>query len=271
MGQELLSLFQLETKRLLWLIGITFAVILVFQYFELPYSTTSGSSRFHPADPPSESEILNKVTYLDQANSTGEHALEIVNTTSTSEEKDNISGTDFISEPGKVSNKSLGFHESNESSMVDKIRISDNGSALNQAENLGLSSSNNTMVMNLTREANITSELEQKGNSSYVNSSSPSHAIAPTYLSPPVSPPTKVNPNITQSPPVVLNDSNEINSENDERPKYDVNMLGKNSSISSTPKENKDSHIPVPEVTSISDMSKLLLQSHATYRSMVYD
>jgi hypothetical protein len=35
MGGDFVSMFQLETKRLLWLIGITFAIILSFQYLEL--------------------------------------------------------------------------------------------------------------------------------------------------------------------------------------------------------------------------------------------
>ncbi|OIW14410.1 hypothetical protein TanjilG_20856 [Lupinus angustifolius] len=51
-------------------------------------------------------------------------------------------------------------------------------------------------------------------------------------------------------------------------PQKDGNTSGKNSSINRVPKENQDSNIPVPEVTSISEMNKLLLQSHASYRSV---
>ncbi|XP_057739344.1 uncharacterized protein LOC130956325 isoform X1 [Arachis stenosperma] len=256
MGQAFFSIFQLETKRLLWLIGITFAVFLLFQYSELPYlattTTSSGSSRFHPADPPSESILNNVTTDFDIANSTNGHVLErIVDSTSSSIEKDNVLGAGFVVEPKKVSisntSSLVGFDESDENPVVENVRISDNGSAIEQAENLELKSSNNSMDMNFTREVDTSSELEHKSD---------------TYLSPPVE-----MPNITP-PQGLLNISNEIDSENDERPKDDVNVLGKNSSISSMPKENKDSRIAVPKVTSISEMNELLLKSRVSYRSM---
>ncbi|KAL1291102.1 hypothetical protein HN51_059662 [Arachis hypogaea] len=257
MGQAFFSIFQLETKRLLWLIGITFAVFLLFQYSELPYlattTTSSGSSRFHPADPPSESILNNVTTDFDIANSTNGHVLErIVDSTSSSIEKDNVLGAGFVVEPKKVSisntSSLVGFDESDENPVVENVRISDNGSTIKQAENLELKSSNNGMDMNFTREVNTSSELEHKSD---------------TYLSPPV----EMKPNITP-PQGLLNISNEIDSENDERPKDDVNVLGKNSSISSMPKENKDSRIAVPKVTSISEMNELLLKSRVSYRSM---
>jgi hypothetical protein len=59
---------------------------------------------------------------------------------------------------------------------------------------------------------------------------------------------------------------------NDERfkpLKDDVNVIDNNSSITTVPKEIKDSIIKVPEVTSISEMKQLLLQNYASYRSMV--
>ncbi|RDX61150.1 putative glycosyltransferase, partial [Mucuna pruriens] len=256
MGQELLSIYQLEKKRFLWVIGITVAMILAFHYFEFPYGDvqplvfsakkipTLDSIRFQAADPPSESQIFNNVTNLNQANSTGENALEIVDETRTSEGKDTISRTGFISEPGRVSNKSLGFDETDESSTVESVGISNNGSVTEQVGNLVLSSYNNTI------------------------SRSPSHAITSTYLAPPLSP-TKVSLNIT--PPTSSNDYEETDSEEDERfrpLKDDVNILANNSSINSVPKETKDSQIPVPEVTTISEMNELLLQNYASYRSM---
>ncbi|GMJ15767.1 hypothetical protein HRI_005245900 [Hibiscus trionum] len=43
MRHELKSLFQVDTRKLIWLIGITFAVILTFQYIELPYGNVFSS------------------------------------------------------------------------------------------------------------------------------------------------------------------------------------------------------------------------------------
>ncbi|MBA0816935.1 hypothetical protein Gohar_001545 [Gossypium harknessii] len=43
MGHELKSLTQLDTRKLIWLIGITFAVIVTFQYIELPYGNVLWS------------------------------------------------------------------------------------------------------------------------------------------------------------------------------------------------------------------------------------
>ncbi|KAG5045344.1 hypothetical protein JHK86_014750 [Glycine max] len=251
MDQELSSIFQLETRRLLWLIGITVAMVLAFQYLELPYGgiqrivfsankiPTSDSIRFQAADLPSESERFNNMTFLNQANSTGESAT--VNETRTSEEKDNVSGTGLISELGRESSRSLGFNETEESSTVQSTRISNEST---HAGNLGLSSYNDTI------------------------SHSPSRAIIPTNLAPPLSP-TKVSPNIT--PPMSSNDHEETDFAEDEklRPvQDDVNILRHNSPINSVaPKKTKGSQKPLPEVTTISEMNELLLQNRASFHS----
>lgn len=237
MGQQLLSKIHLERKRLLWLIGIPVAMIFAFQYLDLSYDDvqpifssdkipTSDSIRFQAA---SESEIFNNMTILNQADSTGENALEIVNETSTSEEKGTLSSAGFISEPGRESNRPLGFDES---STVESIGISNDGSVTDQAGNLGPSSYNNTI------------------------SHSPSHAIILTNLAPPLSP-TKVSTNITL--PILSNDYEETDFTEDERlrPPQDD---GNNSSMNNMPKETK-------EIT-ISEMNELLLQNRASHRSM---
>ncbi|XP_027354580.1 probable glycosyltransferase At5g03795 [Abrus precatorius] len=290
MDQEMLSLFQLEKKRLFWLIGITFAMIFSFHYFELPYGsfqpsvysadTTPAldSVRFQVADPISESQTFNNLTSLNQANSADENALEIVNKTRMSEEKDTISITGFISDPGKVldeflgfdeNDESLGFNESRESSMEETNWISDNGPATGLAGNLELSSYNNTMAINLTKDVNIISASEHKSGSSYVKSHFPTHATTQTYLTPPISHPTEVSPNIL--PRAVSNDSKENDSEKDEsfRPSHEnVNIQGKNFPINSVPMDTKETQIAVSEVITISEMTKILLQNHASYRSM---
>ncbi|XP_019438419.1 PREDICTED: probable glycosyltransferase At5g03795 [Lupinus angustifolius] len=270
MGQEFESLFRLKTKRLLWLTGIAVAAIVVYNYFEFPYGNNilpygfyadkipeSGSSRFQAAGPSSESEIFSNVTDLNQTNYTGEErGLETVNKTTTSDEKDTISMPGFVSEPAIVSNISSRFDESGEKSLVDSFRISDNEAAAEKARNLEPSSYNNSMGMSFIREVGVPSGSEHK-------------FAEPTDFAPPISPSAEVSPNITA--PVLSNDSNKTDSVKDERfrPSHDdVNILAKNSSIKTVPKENKDSDIPIPEVISISGMNELLLQNHASYRSM---
>ncbi|XVE53740.1 hypothetical protein DITRI_Ditri03aG0026900 [Diplodiscus trichospermus] len=49
MGRELKSLFQLDTRKLVWLIGITFFLIITLQYLELPYGSVLYSTLF-PSD-----------------------------------------------------------------------------------------------------------------------------------------------------------------------------------------------------------------------------
>jgi hypothetical protein len=121
--------------------------------------------------------------------------------------------------------------------------ISGTGLVSEQGRVLNNSLESNTIGMNFTREV---------------------QAIAPTYLIPPptISPPIKV----------LLNDSEITGSMNDERfkpLKDDVKVIDNNSSITTVAKETKDSIVKVPEVTSISEMQKLLLQNYASYRSMV--
>ncbi|XP_019415837.1 PREDICTED: probable glycosyltransferase At5g03795 isoform X2 [Lupinus angustifolius] len=269
MGQKKLFLFRLKTNRLIWLIGITVAAIVVYRYFQFPYGNNtlpngfyvdkiakSGSSGFQAADLPFEPEIFNNVTIFNQANYTGAHGPETVTKTKTSEKKDTISTPGFVSESEIASNKSSGFHESDERSLVDSVRLSGDKSTIEKAKNLGPSSYNNTTGANLTKEVDISSGSEHK-------------LAAPPDFTPSISPSTEVSTNFT--PPVLSNGPNKTDSVNGERfktSKGDVNILGKNSSTTILPKENKDSNIPVPEVTSISEMNKLLLQYHASNRSM---
>lgn len=239
MGKELLSKFHLERKRLFCLIGVTVAMIFAFQYLEFPYGDDQPIFSPNRIPTPDSIEMFKNMVILNQANSTGENAREIINETRTPEGKGTVSSTGFISEPVRESNRSLGFDETDESSIVESVGlISNNGSVTEQAGNLGLSSYNTI-------------------------SHSPSHAVILTNLAPSLSP-TDVSPNIT--PPVLSNDYEETDFAEDERfrpSQDDVNILGHNSSINNAPKETK-------EIT-ISEMKELLLQNRASYHSMVND
>ncbi|CAK8568865.1 unnamed protein product [Lathyrus sativus] len=111
MGQQVFSLFHLERKKLLcFIIIITFAIILAFQYFELPYGYILGPSKFasektstlsnttiihQPADSPSASEIFESVALLNQTYS--QHPFENVNETRLHEENDTMFNNSYPS------------------------------------------------------------------------------------------------------------------------------------------------------------------------------
>jgi hypothetical protein len=208
MGGDFVSMFQLETKRLLWLIGITFAIILSFQYLELPYGNVLLSLFSSNKLPMSQTidtnnTIVNNVTIFNQQNSTDEFAIEKVNAT-----KDTVSITGFVLEPG--------FDESNKSSMVDdSVKSLGNVSNVQKVEE-------NVVSTNLTQAFGST---------------------------------TNASPNITNA--VLSNGDNK--SSLSQKP------------ISPVPKENHETHSTIPQVTTVSEMKKLLLQSHVSYRSMVCD
>ncbi|WJX16521.1 hypothetical protein P8452_06534 [Trifolium repens] len=205
MGGDFVSMFQLETKRLLWLIGITFAIILSFQYLELPYGNVLLSLFSSNKLPMSQTidtnnTIVNNVTIFNQQNSTDEFAIEKVNAT-----KDTVSITGFVLEPG--------FDESNKSSMVDdSVKSLGNVSNVQKVEE-------NVVSTNLTQAFGST---------------------------------TNASPNITNA--VLSNGDNK--SSLSQKP------------ISPVPKENHETHSTIPQVTTVSEMKKLLLQSHVSYRSM---
>lgn len=96
MVQKLFTLCQVETKRLIWILGLCFATVFVFQYFELPYGTSLSvfstaqlpvlekSSNLQDGDSPSNSGILGNMSLSNGSNQTGTNViLEIANNAST--------------------------------------------------------------------------------------------------------------------------------------------------------------------------------------------
>ncbi|KAJ7965948.1 Exostosin family protein [Quillaja saponaria] len=294
MGQKLFSMLQTETKRLLWLIGMTFSVILVFQYFELPYSNvfsslftankipSEGNSSFQIRDPPSKSGIIGNMTLLNGSISSGGYDIhEIVNEdTRTSKGKNTKPKHDLVSEIGRDSHKPLEIDDRDTDSTVDSIDNTDHGSAPEPAGELEWSSyriNDTTDRSHLSFKGKITPRSEHKNGSFSANFTSPSPAKPPLFPSSPLTSPTKVDPNITI--PVLSSDSNIAASEKDlksspnknktSRPLQSVDPMSKNSSTRSPPKENKEINEPNEAVTSISEMNKLLIQSRGSSLSMI--
>ncbi|KAJ7965946.1 Exostosin family protein [Quillaja saponaria] len=277
MGQKLFSALQTETKRLPWLIGMTFAVILVFQHFELRYSnvfsslfTANNIPSQQIRDPPSESGIISNKTLLNESSSSGGYDIhEIVNEdTRTSEGKNTKSKQDLVSEIGRDSHKPLEIDDRDTDSTVDSIDNTDHESAPEPGGELEWSSyrTNDT-----TDRSHLSFTSEHRNGNLPANFSSPSPAIPPLFPSSPLTSPTKVDPNITI--PVLSSDSNIAASEKDlksspnknktSRPLQSDYPMSNNSSTRSPPKK------PKVAVTSISEMNKLLIQNHGFLHSMI--
>lgn len=256
MGQDFWSLITVETKRLLWFIGFTFVLILAFQYLQLPYGNvlvnmfyttkipmSRDNSSFQTAQPPSKSELFHNKT---SSNSTPY---------SYSTENEIVPKTAFVLKPEIESNKSFGFNDSDKISVVDSVK------------NEGVGHNIYNITMGSYSLANTSGEENNTSKPQHINATS----STPTIVNPDkATPELSKKSNLSSVWKVSVNTSKKDESL---RPLQNNvnNVLGNNSSIGSVAKENQHSDMPTPEVTSISEMNKLLLQGHPSYRSLVYD
>ncbi|CAL0323093.1 unnamed protein product [Lupinus luteus] len=228
MSQKHWSLFHFETKSLFWLIGITIAVFLACQYLELPYSNALFSLLSTSKTPTWGSSTFQAIG--PSPNAENFNNVTILN-------QPNSAGEHAL----EVANKTKRFCGND--TLPRTGFVSKPGSQQNKS--LGFECDKSSVAESIkelgnvsaTQQAraggeNLTSRPEHGSGSPYANRRSPPAKKAPTYLTPPSSTITKANSNITKA---VLS--------------------------------HKASPIPVPEVTTVSEMNKLLLQSHASYRS----
>ncbi|KAI7988732.1 putative glycosyltransferase [Camellia lanceoleosa] len=146
--------YRMETRRLLWLLGVTFAVVMVFQHFELPYGSVlssllstgkvsfQGKSSFPAGHEPSNSELIGNTTLLNDLNSTKTiEASDLMKETDGGNDgNDRVPKNDVVSETKGRSNgasefvnqgSSLGnLEEQNKNSSLVKFENSENGGAL---------------------------------------------------------------------------------------------------------------------------------------------
>ncbi|KAK0570744.1 hypothetical protein LWI29_005742 [Acer saccharum] len=277
MGHKFRSLCLGETRRLLWLTGITLAVIITFQYIELPYDNVLSSlfsagkvpvaqkSSSAAESPSSNSGNVGNVTLYDGFNSTSTYPVhEMANDTRTSE----VVVTDPNDELVSRGN--------------DEDWDTDMESSTEKSEEL-----NKNSTVDIDREAN-NEPTSEKGREKEKNFSQESDGMRGSLdgsaLSPPVLPPINLSPNTTLpvtniESPVISVDSNTSSVEKDATPTFDqteksgqlqsnFSTLDENSSVDRVPKKKKEPERPTPNVYSISDMNQMLLQSHASYRSM---
>ena len=306
MGQQRLRLCQVETRSLIWITGMMFAVILVFQCFELPYGnvlsslfsagnvSAVGNSTVWTGYSPYKSEMINNMTILNGSNTT--YAInERANNTGISNGRDRNPQDDSVPDRSGGSNQSLrsdedinadkessseNLVEPNKISMAANVKSVDNGSAPDEAREPEQSfylkndtTDSNFSIHKIEKEKNSsTSDHIESPDAGYV---SPSPALPPMTSSYAASQPV-VDTNIRS--PVV--DSNTSLLEKDRTTASDINEnsgnlrdeltpLGDNSSLNRVPEVNKGLEMPTSSVVSISEMNNLLIQSLASYHSMV--
>ncbi|KAF3446049.1 hypothetical protein FNV43_RR11227 [Rhamnella rubrinervis] len=305
MGQKLFTLCQVETRTLLWIMGLLFVLVIVFQYFELPYVTVlssysaakfpvSGKSNLQNGDSPSNSEIVDNMSHSNDSNHTGAGGtIEIANNTR--------SASGFVSGGQGSSNSSLGLD--------DGTNDAKESSSINVAEQNRSSIPDGVKNVDKRFSPEDTREPEQnsnrKINTSYNNSSmgdigNGSSTVTSDNVGSSgagfVSPPTMLPP-INSSEytlPVVVNTSiitptfsgnsntslvekegttilqkNEEKNENSEQLHSDLNQTENTSSITRVPEMNKPPEVPALAVYPISEMNNLLIRSRASYYSVI--
>ncbi|XP_059458446.1 probable glycosyltransferase At5g03795 [Corylus avellana] len=254
MGRELLCLCRVEARRLIWLIGMMFAVILVFQYCEFPYgnllsslfsagkASVGGNSSFQNGDSPSQSVSIGNMTNLIDSNSHSTYSVH--ERANTSNGRDSIPKDASLSGKNGGSNHSLGLDkDSSPENLVKLNNISseNNGSAAEEAREpeqrfyqTNYTTDSDFSIHKIEKDYNTsTSEHIESSDAGFA---SPSPAVPPMNSSPHVA-----------SPP--------------------LSGKGKNSSLNRVPKVNKGLELPTSSVVSISEMGDLLLQSRASSHS----
>ncbi|XVE97573.1 hypothetical protein REPUB_Repub03eG0031200 [Reevesia pubescens] len=190
MGHEFKSLFQSDTRKLIWLIGVTFVVIITFQYLELPYGnvlstlfpsgkvSVEGESSFLARGPsPVESEAVHNVTHSIGLDYNGTYAgNETAHDSQIFEGKDIDLDNDVISETDVGLNKSSTFDEgsdaSEESSTEELVELNKN-STVDYAE----SSKNKTTP---EEAGGLSWESEMEGNTTSLSSLNQTGAVNET-------------------------------------------------------------------------------------------
>ncbi|XP_059657181.1 probable glycosyltransferase At5g03795 isoform X2 [Cornus florida] len=303
MGHRFRYLCQTETRRLLLLMGMAFAVVLLVQYFEHPYGYiisslfTAGKAQdlvigsLPAGDSSHNHKTLGNTTLFNTLNSTDTNAVhEIVNATKTSEGKDIGLRNDFVSERNGVSNNSLTVEEDidpeDESPSKDFAELNNNSTVENTRTENGLAtgkggeSEYNFLRSNVSADSNSSSSsthgedipLNADVDPSLATPSFPLQPVNSTNFIPPTNLGTKQTPMISINPNTSSSNKDSPDTlPKDEKPQPSQSVLAlseNSSSISNLPAMNKRSEEPTTGVFSISDMNDLLLQSRASSFSM---
>jgi hypothetical protein len=272
-----------EARRLIWLIGMMFAVILMLQYFELPYgnllsslfsaakASVVGNSSFQTGDSPSQSEFIGNMTNLFGSNSHSAYSVhERANSTRTSNGRDRNPKEASVSGKNGGSNHYLGQDEDinaakdsspvklNNISRAADVKSANKGSASEETRE----PEQRFYQTNYTTDTNFSIHKIEKDD----NTSTSEH-IESSPL--PAVPPLNSSPHVTSPPQADKNATTSFINENSGKLQSDLIPSGNNSSLNRVPKVNKGLELPTSSVVSISEMSGLLLQSRASSHSVV--
>jgi hypothetical protein len=268
--------------------GMMFVVIILFQCFELPYgnvllplSSSAGrvwevrNSTFHIGNSPSKPEMIGNMSLLNGSNCTNTYAIhEGANNTGTSKGMDRNPKNGFVSDRNGGSHKSLGLDEDNNAneSSSENLEWLNRNSTVAYIKND--TTDGNSSVGELGKGTNTTAP-EDIGRSG-ADSASPSSALPPiSSSSNPASTivmDTNIRTPIVDSKTSLLEKNGTTTSESSEKSgqsQIGLTPSGNNPSVNRVPKVTNGHEIPTSPVISISEMNDLLLQSHASYQSMV--
>lgn len=302
MVQKLFTLCQAETRRFLWIMGLLFALVIMFQYFELPYGTglsslfsaakfpVSGKSNLQNGDSQSNSEIVGNMWHSNDSNHTGTGTtIEIANNTR--------SASGFVSEGKGSSNSSFELDDDNNDAKEHSSITATEQNRTSIAE--GVKNVDNRFSPEENREPEQNSN--RKINTSYTNSSmsgignrssivtsdnvgsSGAGFVSPPTMSPPFNSSEYTSPAVANTSiiiPTVSGSSNtslvekegsttlEKNEKSDQL-HSDLNRTENTSYITRVPEMNKQPEVPALAVYPISEMNNLLIRSRASYYSVV--
>ncbi|XP_024025280.1 probable glycosyltransferase At3g07620 [Morus notabilis] len=282
MVQKLSNLCQVETRRLIWIIGLLFALILAFQYFELPYGSFSSLTSTGKVPVQGKSSQKNGDSLSSASNYTDRHVIkEPLNDTRTSSsapegngDADNSGGEDSSSRNLVKQNKTL------EGENVENV---DDGLAQDEeAEEPDQSFNGN---VHATGSDNSTSKIEKdatnlttsdKGENSDSGPPSPSPST-PLIDSPPSTAETVSHTNVStpatssKSDPFLV-EKEKATSEKEKEAEgvpSDLSHTEKTPPVTAVPNTNTRPQMPVLDLYTLSDMNNLLLQSRASYYSVI--
>lgn len=296
MGHEIRSLCQADTRRLICLIGALFAVIVVFQYLELPYGNVLsslfpvgkdvGKSSNQTGDSllEFETQIIGNITRSNGLNYTDTFPVhEVGNNTEVTEGKDRTPNNDFVSDGSRGSNKSFELEEDkdaehgyslknsvglNKTSMIDNVKESNNVFALERASEPAHSFSlTNVTVDNESSIGDIWNEdavlPSENSRSSNTGFASLAPGLPPVVSPSNIIPPTNMDTNSRTPISVNSNSSLEDNDVKNSKP-----LSSDNSSMTSGSLVKERSEIPMSAVVSISEMNDLLTHSRTSSHFM---
>ena len=300
MAQKHFTSCQAESRTLIWIIGLMFALILVFQYFELPYGNflpsliptakvpVLGESNLQNGDLPPKSKVIGNIslsnasTYCDNYvshnrindtmmpgsasegndSSEGSLGLDVDNTGGKESSLENLEKQNVTVKPENV--KDVDGPPQEEARQPEQ--------SLNGKIN---AMNNNSSTGRIGKETTITTS-DQVG-TSVAGISSPSPMIASpnssTYTTINVldrnmstsSIPGNSNTSLVEKNRTITSEKNETS----ETVLVDIRQKDNSSSMTTLPKINNRPEMPVLDVYSLSDMNNLLFQSHASYYSVV--